>query len=189
MVFNKEQLLSIGKAYLFALDKHGNQKRKFSNDPYIKHCELVTCLLSKYTDCNEMLQAAVLHDVVEDTDCTIEEIKDMFGNRVASLVEELTNDQEAIKLIGKREHLLNKLNNISDDALTIKLVDRLHNILCISDDVLCNNFIKKYIRNTIYIVNNFNRKLNIHQNEILITLKTLLGYLDLKLLYKGGVQK
>ena len=63
-----------------------------------------------------------MHDTLEDTPCSYIEIETEFGPLVASVVMELTSDEEAIKKIGKNEYLKEKMLNMSKYALTLKLV-------------------------------------------------------------------
>lgn len=65
---------------------HGEQKRKYTNDPYIVHPVEVMQFLQLFTKDEAVLIAAVLHDVVEDTPATVEEVRAIFGDDVASLV-------------------------------------------------------------------------------------------------------
>lgn len=85
------------KALCFAIEKHSGQVRKFSSTPYILHPLEVSTIVGTMTDDKEILAAAVLHDTVEDTDATLEEIREKFGKRVALLV--MTETEE------KREEL------------------------------------------------------------------------------------
>lgn len=71
------------KALCFAAKKHEGQIRKMSNSPYILHPTEVASIVATMTDDREILAAAVLHDTVEDTDTTLEEIRENFGKRVA----------------------------------------------------------------------------------------------------------
>ena len=152
------------KALEFAKEKHKNQIRKVSKAEYVTHPIAVSYLLASYKKSKNMeylLCAALLHDTLEDTDTTIEEIKDIFGEFVSNLVVELTSDPNEIKNIGKNEYLKNKLLKISSYALTIKLVDRLSNIL--------DNPTDKYKSDTIDLVLFLekNRRLNRTQKVIL----------------------
>jgi (p)ppGpp synthase/HD superfamily hydrolase len=124
-------------AIQFATDKHKGQIRKWSGVPYIIHPLRVMGLVCtyrhahgfKYDTMEYLLNAAVLHDTLEDTDTTKEELERHFGRVVADLVAELTNNEEDIKKCGgKTTYLCEKLNKISDEALFIKLCDRLDNI-------------------------------------------------------------
>lgn len=92
--------IMLEEAILFAASKHSGQFRKGNGEPYILHPISVLLLLNKYKKSkNQFLlaSAAVLHDVVEDCDISIEEIATKFGYRIASIVDELTSDKEAIK--------------------------------------------------------------------------------------------
>ena len=81
----------------FASRAHAGQVRKGSDMPYIVHPAEAMAVCASFTDDVEVLAAAVLHDVVEDTDATIEEVRELFGERVAMLVAGESED--------KREHL------------------------------------------------------------------------------------
>jgi (p)ppGpp synthase/HD superfamily hydrolase len=116
------------KALAFATEKHKGQIRFNSREPYINHPIAVAQIVSEYPHNNEMLVAAYLHDTIEDTNTTYEEIEKEFGKKVADLVLELTNDEAQMNAKGKAEYLLDKMNRMSTEALTIKLADRLHNV-------------------------------------------------------------
>lgn len=74
------------KALCFATQKHSGQIRKMANTPYILHPVEVASIVGTMTDDKEILAAAILHDTVEDTDTTLEEIRENFGRRVSLLV-------------------------------------------------------------------------------------------------------
>ncbi|MBQ0084375.1 MAG: bifunctional (p)ppGpp synthetase/guanosine-3',5'-bis(diphosphate) 3'-pyrophosphohydrolase [Clostridiales bacterium] len=74
------------KALCFATEKHSGQLRKLAKTPYILHPIEVAAIVGTMTDDRELLAAAVLHDTVEDTDTTLEEIEEHFGRRVSLLV-------------------------------------------------------------------------------------------------------
>ena len=74
-----------GEVLKYASQKHAGQFRIFG-EPYIIHPLNVFLTASKFTDDQDVLQAALLHDVVEDTDATAEEIEQKFGSKTASLV-------------------------------------------------------------------------------------------------------
>lgn len=120
------------KALQFAMDKHKGQVRKVTQDPYISHPLKVSYLLASFKQSkklDELLCAALLHDTLEDTNTTFEEITKEFTPLIASLVLELTSDEAQIKSIGKTNYLKKKLVSISSYALTLKLVDRLANMM------------------------------------------------------------
>ena len=131
----------VQKALLFSEKAHAGQTRK-SGEPYIIHPILVASIVSSISQDDAMVIAALLHDVVEDTDFTIEEVKNEFGDDVAHLVEGLTKiiqmrDSELVssdsneKLIASalsfRKMLLASIQDVR--VLVVKLCDRLHNML------------------------------------------------------------
>lgn len=122
----------IKKAYEFAMNCHQNQKRA-SGDPYISHpVEVATMLAELRLDADSII-AGLLHDTVEDTHATLEDITNEFGQDVADLVNGLTKLSriEIQSMFQKQAENFRKLVlAISDDlrVLLIKLVDRLHNM-------------------------------------------------------------
>ena len=118
------------KAWVFAQEAHKGVYRKFLKTPYFEgHVAKVYGLLKQYDIRPTLGAAAILHDTIEDVDhVTYELIKKKFGGKVASLVRELTSDEEQISKVGKSNYLLNKMTYMSADALLIKLCDRLQNI-------------------------------------------------------------
>lgn len=122
-------------ALLFAAEKHRAQQRKDKATPYVNHVIKVAELLARFhiTDL-ETLQAAVLHDTVEDTDATALDLERRFGKEVASVVLELTDDKSLPKSRRKRlqvEHA----PSLSPRARLVKLADKLSNISELTLDV------------------------------------------------------
>ncbi len=118
-------------ALLFAMERHEGQTRHGTDLPYITHPIAVSYLVAQFKrskHLQELVAAAILHDVLEDTPTTFAELAERFTPLVASLVLELTSDQAEIDRIGKREYLKAKMSGMSSYGLTIKLADRLHNI-------------------------------------------------------------
>lgn len=119
----------LDRAIKYATDAHGNQKRKYTNDPYIEHPLAVMEIVRSVSHTEEMLAAAVLHDVVEDTDVTIEDVMKEFGDTVAHLVADLTDvskpedGNRALRKSLDRDHTA----KASAQAQTIKLADLIHN--------------------------------------------------------------
>ena len=123
---------ALNKAYVFAMKKHTGQFRT-SGDPYYSHPIEVAGILTKFRlDCASII-AGLLHDTVEDTDTTIEEVRSLFGDQVATLVDGLTKlatiEQKSGNL-KQAENFRKLLLAMSDDirVLLIKLADRLHNM-------------------------------------------------------------
>lgn len=119
------------KAMIFATQKHKGQKRKVSGDDYIIHPHRVAELIGKYKDSKhmeELIAASMLHDTLEDTDTTIEELEEHFPAIVVSLVKELTSNTDEIKRHGKNEYLKSKMVSMTNYGLFLKLSDRLDNV-------------------------------------------------------------
>lgn len=116
-------------AILFAAKSHSGQHRKDGLTPYINHPIEVMHLLqhSGYINDSEILMAAVLHDVVEDTDVTALDIAGRFGKRVASIVLELTDDKTLSKEERKRLQLLST-ETLSPEARLIRICDKICNV-------------------------------------------------------------
>ena len=132
--FNEKELETLDKAFLLAKQHHSGQKRS-SGEPYIIHPIAVAKIVLDYgMDCPSVT-AAILHDTVEDTDLTLDEIKAEFGEETASLVDGLTKlgkvpldikDKEEQQAENVRKMLLAMSEDIR--VIIIKLADRLHNI-------------------------------------------------------------
>ena len=118
------------KAVEFAAIKHRDQRRKDeAGTPYINHPIRVATLLAdvgKVTDIT-VLQAAVLHDTVEDTNTTRQELESTFGKEVANMVMEVTDDKSLPKVERKRLQIVHAAH-ASHGAKLIKLADKLDNL-------------------------------------------------------------
>jgi len=114
----------------FAAVKHKNQRRRDTEKtPYINHPIGVAHILTSeanVTDANVIL-AALLHDTVEDTDTTFQEIEDNFGVDVCKIVEEVTDDKSLPKLERKRLQIVHAKES-SREAKLVKLADKLYNL-------------------------------------------------------------
>jgi guanosine-3',5'-bis(diphosphate) 3'-pyrophosphohydrolase len=114
----------------FAAIKHSKQRRKDQEEtPYINHPIGVAFILWKEGGINDLptLQGAVLHDTVEDTETTFEEIETRFGQEVKELVAEVTDDKSLPKMERKRLQVVNAPHK-SRKAKLIKLADKLYNL-------------------------------------------------------------
>lgn len=117
-------------AYRFAKEAHGDQLRKYTNEPYITHPVAVAHMVAKVTEDVDMICAALMHDVIEDTDRTFEDIRDAgFGYRCASLVRQVSDvskPEDGNRAKRKEKDRLH-LAIASPEAKTIKLADLIHN--------------------------------------------------------------
>lgn len=122
----------LNKAYVYAMQKHGHQKRA-SGDPYFSHPLEVAAILTEMHMDEATIAVALLHDTIEDTTATRAEIDDLFGPEMGKLVEGLTKLKK-LDLVSKKaeqaENLRKLLLAISEDVrvLLVKLADRLHNM-------------------------------------------------------------
>jgi guanosine-3',5'-bis(diphosphate) 3'-pyrophosphohydrolase len=124
------------KAYGFALTAHGDQRRE-SGEPFIVHpIEVAIILAELELDCTSII-AALLHDIIEDTKCTYERIKEQFGEDVVSLVDGVTKlgqIQYSTKVEQQAENFRKMFLAMAKDirVIMIKLADRLHNMRTLS---------------------------------------------------------
>ncbi|TAL81469.1 MAG: bifunctional (p)ppGpp synthetase/guanosine-3',5'-bis(diphosphate) 3'-pyrophosphohydrolase [Beijerinckiaceae bacterium] len=122
----------LDRAYVYAMKAHGAQTRA-SGDPYFSHPLEVAAILTDLKLDDSTIVAAMLHDTIEDTDSTREEIDRLFGDDIGRLVEGLTK-LKRLDLVSKRavqaENFRKLLLAIADDVrvLLVKLADRLHNM-------------------------------------------------------------
>jgi guanosine-3',5'-bis(diphosphate) 3'-pyrophosphohydrolase len=118
------------KAITFAAEKHKDQRRKdFRASPYINHPIRVTEILWGVGDVRDMtlLVSAVLHDTIEDTNTTHDEIRTQFGEDVLALVLEVTDDKTLPKDTRKQLQI-EHAPHISKDAKSLKLADKICNV-------------------------------------------------------------
>ena len=132
------------KALKFATEAHGDQVRKYTGDPYIVHPVAVSNIVKTVKHTPEMLAASLLHDVVEDTNVTIDEIKAEFGDAIANLVFWLTDiskPEDGNRATRKEIDALHYAKGPAE-AQTIKIADLIDNSL----DIFKNdpNFWKVY---------------------------------------------
>ena len=122
----------LNKAYVYAMQKHGHQQRA-SGDPYFSHPLEVAAILTDMRMDEATIAVALLHDTIEDTSATRQEIDQLFGGDIGKLVEGLTKLKK-LDLVSKKaeqaENLRKLLLAISEDVrvLLVKLADRLHNM-------------------------------------------------------------
>ncbi|MBO7097369.1 MAG: bifunctional (p)ppGpp synthetase/guanosine-3',5'-bis(diphosphate) 3'-pyrophosphohydrolase [Alphaproteobacteria bacterium] len=137
----EDQNLFVSKLYQaldFALKYHGAvlQVRKSTNMPYIIHPVGVMQILLDYTDDVEVIQAGILHDILEDTNGTVEDIENTFGARVKNLVISASEpDHETLDWEERKRHTINYVANEAPmDTLYVICADKLHNFSTIIND-------------------------------------------------------
>lgn len=123
----------IHKAIEFAVVKHKDQKRKGTELPYIVHPIEVMQILTASGCTDEMIVAGILHDTVEDTDATINEVQVLFGDKVAMLVGAESEDKSKT-WEERKSHTIAHLNECDRDTALCALADKLSNAISISAD-------------------------------------------------------
>ena len=131
----------LNDALIFAIKAHAGMVRKGTNIPYIVHPMEAASIVASMTDDREIIAAAALHDVVEDTEYTIDDIKDEFGDRIAKIVASESEDKrpelpEAETWKIRKEETLAHLKNPSNEIKMVTLGDKLSNIRAIYRDYL-----------------------------------------------------
>lgn len=127
---NTLDISKIKQAIYYAKKYHGNQKRK-SGEPYYSHPLEVAYMILDWSLDLEIIIAALLHDIVEDTDFSLEKITFLFNHNISQLVAKVTklNDSINIYRLTEEETVLKLIcGKQSRKAILIKLVDRLHNL-------------------------------------------------------------
>ncbi len=129
---DKKDKKDIRRAFNLAVKAHENIRRK-SGEPYILHPIAVAHICAKEIGLGTTsIICALLHDVVEDTNYTIDDIKDLFGNKIGSIIDGLTKISDVFdqKVSLQAENFRKMLLTLSDDVrvILIKLADRLHNM-------------------------------------------------------------
>ncbi|WP_217550394.1 bifunctional GTP diphosphokinase/guanosine-3',5'-bis pyrophosphate 3'-pyrophosphohydrolase [Pantoea sp. GbtcB22] len=128
----EEQIKRLKQAYLVARDAHEGQTRS-SGEPYITHPVAVACILAEMKLDHETLMAALLHDVIEDTPATYQDMEQLFGKSVAELVEGVSKldklkfrDKKEAQAENFRKMIMAMVQDIR--VILIKLADRTHNM-------------------------------------------------------------
>ena len=167
------------EAFDFMKTKHGIQTRK-TGGYYFEHPRRVASYVVRYKDSyqiEDLMIIALLHDVLEDTTATYDQVKTRFGKMVADTVLEVTSDGEEMKAMGgKRVYLADKMVHMSSYALVVKLCDRLDNI---SDlDSMGEVFKARYTKETLFILDEIDAKrdvITITHHRLIHEIKERLG--------------
>ena len=116
--------------YRFARRRHNDTGaiRKVSKQPYWVHPEGVAKIVMEHGGSDVEIKAAMAHDTMEDAGVSYDDMVEKFGEEVASIVKEVTNDKDEIAKIGKERYISEELCRLSPEALTVKLADMLYNM-------------------------------------------------------------
>ncbi|MBW7981030.1 bifunctional GTP diphosphokinase/guanosine-3',5'-bis pyrophosphate 3'-pyrophosphohydrolase [Enterobacillus tribolii] len=175
----EEQIKRLKQAYLVARDAHEGQTRS-SGEPYITHPVAVACILAEMRLDYETLMAALLHDVIEDTPATYQDMEQLFGKSVAELVEGVSKldklkfrDKKEAQAENFRKMIMAMVQDIR--VVLIKLADRTHNMRTLGS--LRPDKRRRIARETLEIYSPLAHRLGIHH------LKTELEELGFEALY------
>ncbi len=129
----------LDRAIVFAVKAHANTERRGKGYPYIVHPLEAVEIVATMTPDQELLAAAALHDTVEDTEVTVEQLKAEFGERIASLVADESDVMpegmtEEASWHQRKQAAINRLSKASHDAKMVALGDKLSNIRAIARD-------------------------------------------------------
>lgn len=128
----------LDRAITFAVKAHQGVERRGKGFPYIVHPMEAVCIVATMTNDQELLAAAALHDVIEDTDTTADDLKKEFGERVAMLVEAESDDKtggsKAETWHQRKQDTLDRLRNADLDIKIVALGDKLSNMRAIAHD-------------------------------------------------------
>jgi (p)ppGpp synthase/HD superfamily hydrolase len=132
--------LRFGQAVLWANELHRGQWRKGTDIPYVSHLMGVAALVIEHGGREDQAIAALLHDAIEDTDATYEQIGERFGSRVADIVRECSDadvakGEQKPEWRDRKEKYLVHLESASPDALLVSLADKVHNARTLAEDV------------------------------------------------------
>ena len=127
------------RAIVFAVKAHGGTERRGKGFPYIVHPMEAMAIVATLTSDQELLAAAALHDTVEDTSVTLEDIRKEFGDRVAGLVDaesdvEVEGESDEQSWHYRKQVAMNRLASASQDVKMVAMGDKLSNMRAIARD-------------------------------------------------------
>jgi (p)ppGpp synthase/HD superfamily hydrolase len=125
----------VDKALQIASVAHEGQYRKNTKIPYIAHPMAVGFILQKAGYREEIVAAGILHDTVEDTNLTIEDIEREFGSEIARIVAGCSEPDKSLSWEDRKEHTIEYLKTASEEIRVVACADKLHNVMSIRQDV------------------------------------------------------
>ncbi len=136
----------IPKAFKIAFECHKKQRRKGDNSPYIVHIlDVAKYLLSEPSASEEVVIAGILHDALEDTNYSAEQLKEDFGENILKLVQFATEPEKIVTLSKeqkrqtwkkRKQYTLDSCRTATTDQILVLLADKLSNLYSIKDDLL-----------------------------------------------------
>jgi (p)ppGpp synthase/HD superfamily hydrolase len=124
----------IEKALEVASQAHEKQYRKRTKIPYITHPAAVGMILLKEGYDEEIVAAGILHDTVEDTDLSLDDIENMFGHRIAEIVYGCSEPDKSLPWEDRKNHTIEYLKTAPKEVRVVACADKLHNVRSILKD-------------------------------------------------------
>lgn len=125
----------VEKAIIFAAKAHVGQTRKSTDIPYITHPFAVGMLLQRTKCTDEVIAAGILHDTIEDTTATYEELAEQFGTHIADLVRAASEPDKSLPWEERKQHTIDRLKHSTLEEIQIITADKLHNLRSIRVDL------------------------------------------------------
>lgn len=118
----------VARALEFAINVHKNQRRKAGGASYILHPIGVAIIVAKVIPNDYVIAGALLHDTVEDTETTLEEIEKNFGGTTAKIVGDLTEPDKSLPWRVRKEQAIVHIKEMDEWSLLVKTADKIHNL-------------------------------------------------------------
>ena len=125
----------VEKAIIFAAKAHDHQKRKGTDIPYITHPFAVGMLLQKEKCSEEVIVAGILHDTLEDTETTFEDLTEVFGLHVANLVQAASEKDKSLPWEVRKQQTIDMVKDATLEELQVIVADKYHNLKSIQSDL------------------------------------------------------
>lgn len=127
LTFGMAERSLVEKAALIAFVAHAGQVRKDGGSPYVIHPYMASLKLASYGFGPSVLAAALVHDVVEDTSVTIEQVHELLGRDVADIVRVLT-EEKSLPWEARKERYIEAIRTASPEAKAVSTADKIHNL-------------------------------------------------------------
>jgi (p)ppGpp synthase/HD superfamily hydrolase len=125
----------VEKAIIFAASAHEGQTRKSTDIPYITHPFAVGLILQKAKCTDEVIAAGILHDTIEDTSTTYDELTENFGAHITNLVSAVSEPDKSLPWEARKQHTIDRLKDASLEEIQIITADKFHNLSSIRADL------------------------------------------------------
>lgn len=137
--FSSAYRARVDQALGFAAQCHVRQRRKGSDVPYIMHPVHVAWLLNRHGFGEDVVIAGLLHDVIEDTGCTAQELEKLFGVRVSRCVVAVSEPDKSLSWEERKAQAVSRMQSMDQDARAVSCADKAHNLHTIADALEAGN--------------------------------------------------